>query len=461
MLPTLAADVTGRLPALDRERLAALDEQIGDLVDSAREQGVPESTVLSIFAARERLYADRAAAWTRLTLYGKPLASLERLGDDETAARAWVTDRLGEAVADQVARTVQTGRDGSLPHFEDWFLDRDGSDETPDDLLVTAHQQYADWLDEQARVVVSEAADRLAGDGAINPVGSVSAAARTAVAEFQAAAFGELDEQLTACLRRSVGAVPADADADDQPVTGRRGRLRRLLGRLLGGSGPVVEEQKPVEYGAVSEFFRLANAMSAVVDSIAASGAITGFKLATGLDVVEGIVFDTARVRLDGLVNRDTAFAFLAKFDGDLRRRPPRRTPVTFATAGGESTVTFTRAALDDDRWARMLHEDVTRMLRREISHHPPSPELVATLCRECHEALAATDGRGAALGKRVLRRLALAFHPDARVDGGRPDAGETADARTVSRLLELQRAGRLEIRAADAAITIVTRARS
>src|SRR5919109_2830512 len=134
MLPTLTADVTDALPALDRERLAAFDEQIAVLVEAARKQGFPESTVLSMLAARERLYADRAAAWTQLALYGGALTAAERLGDDEDAARAWVRDRLGDAVAAQVAAAV--GRHGSLPHFEAWFLHRNGSGQTPGDPAV-------------------------------------------------------------------------------------------------------------------------------------------------------------------------------------------------------------------------------------------------------------------------------------------------------------------------------------
>ena len=179
---------------------------------------------------------------------------------------------------------------------------------------------------------------------------------------------------------------------------------------------------------------------------------VDDFRRATGLDALEATVLGEADRRLEAVVNRRTAFAFLSRFDGDVHRRPAARAPVTVAMAGGERSVTFTRVALSDVTWRRLLHDDVTRLIEGQISHHSPSADFVETLCRESHDALAEADGGALALDKRVLRRLALAFHPDAGQDA------DEMNARTVSRLLELHRAGRFEIRAAGAAVTILAR---
>lgn len=446
MLPDLPADVTGGLPGLDRERLAAFDEQIGLLVDAAREQGFPESTVVSIVDARGRLYAERAAVWAGFVLHGAPLTSAECLGDDEAAARDWVTDRLADAVAARAAEAV--GRHGSPPHFEAWFLDRNGSGETPDDLLVRAHTEYTEWLDRQGDAVVDEVMGLMPRDGLC---GSVSGAVRTAVADFQAAAFGGFDERFGSYLRRSVGRAGA---ADPPPD--RRGVLRRLVDRVLDEAPPPVEDTPSLEYGTLSEFFTVAKAMPSPADLAGAPEAtrvVDDFKRATGLDALEATVLGEAERRLAAVVNRETAFAFLSRFDGDLHRRAAAQAPVTVGGASGESRVTFTRAALGDDAWAPVLHGDVARLLEGQISDHAPSRGFIEALCRQCHEALAAADDGGAPLDKRVLRRLALAFHPDAGQDA------DEMNARTLSRLLELHRSGRFEIRAAGSAVTILTRA--
>jgi hypothetical protein len=444
MLAAPPADVTDALPALDRERLAAFDEQVGQLVEAARKQGFPESTVVSMHDARERLYADRAAAWQCLTLHGTPLTSAERLGDDEVAVRAWLTDRLADAVAGRVAEAV--GRQGSLPHLDAWFRDRNGSGGIADDLLVRAHTEYREWLDRQGDAVVDEVMGRMPREGFR---GDVSGAVRTAVADFQAAAFGAFDERFGSYLQRSAArAVPA------APPPDRRGLLHRLADRVLGESPPAAaEEPAGLEYGTLSEFFTIAKAMPDQVASGEVTRIVEELKRATGLDALEATVLGDAERRLGAVVNRDTAFAFLSRFDGDLHRAPVRS-----SWEAGESSVTFTRAALGNAAWEPVLHGDVARLLEGQISDHAPSRAVVEALCRECHdcqEALAAADGsddRGTALDKRVLRRLAMAFHPDAG-----QDADET-DARAVSRLLELHRAGRFEIRAAGEAVTILTR---
>jgi hypothetical protein len=448
MLPTLTADVTDALPALDRERLAAFDEQIAVLVDAARKQGFPESTVLSMLAAREGLYADRAAAWAQLALYGAPVAAADRLGDDEDAVRAWVRDRLGDAVAAQVAAAV--GRHGSLPHFEAWFLARSRSGETPDDLLVRAHPEYTDWLDRQGDAVVDEVMGLMPRDGLR---GSVSSAVRTAVAGLQAAAFGAFDERFDSYLRRSVAQVAAD-----EPPTERRGLLHRLVDRARGDTAPAPEDNggtTGLEYGTLSEFFTVAKAMPDLAGSPDVTRIVGELKAATGLDALEATVLGEAERRLAAVVNRASAFAFLSRFDGD-RDGDIEQAPVSSSSDAGGSSVTFTQAAVGDAAWAPVLHGDVARLLEGQISDHAPSRGFVDTLCRECHEclaALAAADDGGTSLDKRVLRRLAQAYHPDAGQDA------DEIDARSVSRLLELHRAGRLEIRAAGPAVTILTRA--
>jgi hypothetical protein len=442
MLPPLPADVTDALPALDREHLAAFDEQIAVLVDAAREQGFPESTVLSMLAARERLYAGRAAAWAQLALHGGPVTAAERLGDDEAAVRDWVTDRLGDAVAARVAEAV--GRHGSLPHLEAWYRDRNGSGgEASDDLLVRAHTEYTDWLDRQGDTVVDEVMGFVPRDGLR---GSVSGAVAAAVADFQAAAFGAFDERFGSYLERGVGQV-----ATDDPPADRRGLLHRLADRVLGETPPAPEETTSLEYGTVAEFFTVAKAMPERAGAPDVTRIVDELKAATGIDALEVTVLGETERRLEAVVNRRTAFAFLSRFDGDLDQAP-----VSSSRDAGESRVTFTRAALGDGAWAPVLHGDVARMLEGQISDHAPSRRFVEALCRQCHEALealeAADDG-APALDKRVLRRLAHTFHPDAGQDA------DEMSARTLSRLLELHRAGRFEIRAAGAAVTILTRA--
>jgi hypothetical protein len=442
MLPALTADVTAALPALDRERLAAFDVQIDVLVEGARKQGFPESTVVSILDARQRLYAERAAAWSRLVLHGAPLTSAERLGDDEAAATDWLTDRLGDAVAQRSAEAV--GRNGSLPHFEAWFLDRNGSGETPDDLLVRAHTEYTEWLDRQGDAVVDEVMGLIPRDGLR---GSVSEAIRTAVADFQAAAFGAFDERFGAYLERSVGQVAAD-DPDRAPEP--RGLLHRLADRLLGETPAEADDATGLEYGTLSEFFTVTTALPDLAGSPDVTRIVDELERATGLDALEATVLGEAERRLAAVVNRETAFAFLSRFDGDVHRRRAAPAPVTVARSASETSVTFTRTALSDETWTRLLHDDVARLLEGQISHHTPSVEFVDTLCRVAYDALA--DDGTASLDKRVLRRLALAFHPDAGQDA------DEMNARTLSRLLEVHRAGRFEIRAEGAAVTILAR---
>lgn len=493
MLPALPEDVTGALPALDQEHLAAFDEQISVLVETVREKGFSESTVLSILAARKRLYAERGAAWRHLVLYGEPLSSVERLAGDESAGRAWVRDRLWAAVSDHVADTVRTGRQGgrhqshgSLPHFQAWFVDRDVSDETPDHVLIEAHWQYAAWLDEQGDAVLAEAADLMAREPQGSLKESVFSAARIAVADFHALVFSEFDEMFMSHIRRGITQV-RDAPPMPAMATDSRGLFQRLVDRMLHEVPTVMEDRKSLEYRALSDFFNVGKALSDMVTALEEAPEVTQivdeFKRVTGLDAWEAAVLGTAKTRLAALVNRETAFAFLSRFDHDVRRQSAGRAgepagdhsttsdeggrqaatgpnPVTFAMGANRSTVAFTRAALTDEVWARVLYEKIAEMLESQISHHALSPEFIETLCRESSEALTPPDKDEGetSLDKRVLRRLALAFHPDTRLaDDKRGDTDEM-NARTLGRLLDLHRSGRFEIRATDGTVTILTR---
>jgi hypothetical protein len=164
LLPALPGDLTGDLPAVDREHLATFDEQIATLIEEARRHGFSESSILSILAARVRLYAERGTAWKRLVLYGEPLVTIEQFGQDAGAARTWVRDRLRDAVRDQVADTIRTGRRGgrdkrykAVPFFEAWLGDPDLGDEDSGEAVIRTYLQYVAWLDRQGDVVMSEA----------------------------------------------------------------------------------------------------------------------------------------------------------------------------------------------------------------------------------------------------------------------------------------------------------------
>jgi hypothetical protein len=502
MLPAIPAALTDDLPALDRERLATFDEQIAELVEAARQHGFSDATVRSVLAARERLYAERGAAWRHLVLYGVPLISVERFAGDERAARAWVRERLGVAVQDHVADTLRTGRPGGrdrrykpMPHFEAWMVDRDVdvADEEPGEAVVRAYTQYAGWLDAHGDAVVSEAERFLARQPQTSLYGSVLTAARAATADFHAVTLGEFDELFAAHIQRGIRQVRA-SDPLPPPPTDRRSLLERLADRVLATAPTVVEDRKGLEYRALSDFFDVAAAMSSMVGSFEGAPQVTQivdqFKRVVGLDALEAAVLGTAKARLDALVNRETAFAFLSRFDHQVRRGPsgqarkprPDRSaasataagegpgeaasspdPVTFTAGASGTSVTFTRAALDDDAWAGVLYDKVAEMLEALIAHHLVTRGFVKTLCRESHDLLTPPDSGdgGRSLDKRVLRRLALRFHPDARLGGDERTDTDEMNARTLSRLLALHRDGRFEIRAAGDTVVVLTRAQT
>lgn len=484
-LRALPAEVTGQLPAEDRERLATFDEQIAELIGAAKERGFSEATAVSILASRERLYAERAVAWKRLVLYGAPLVAVERFGDDEGAARAWVAERLGQAVRDHVADTLRTGRWGRrqeryrpIPHFETWLGDHDLTGE--ESVVIRAYTDYVGWLDAQGDAVVAEADAFLARDPHQHLQGSVVRAARGAASEFRRVVFKEFDDLFGAHLRRGVEQVGASASMPRPPIDDR-GFFRRLVDRFFDEAPTSLEDRKAREYQALSGFFEVANRLSRMLGQLDVAPQVTpivdGFKREIGLDRIEVAVLDRAKATLDARVNRDTAFAFLAAFDGELPWRPRRpepdsgpardgrprpgagrgSAPVTVASLGGATSVTFTRAALDDGGWTTALHQKVTGVLASLMPHHTVTQELVTTLCQA---SLDLRDEDGTRLDKRVLRRLALVFHPDVQ-----PAAGDGTDAnvdpdgtnaRTLSRLIELHRTGTFGIRAEDAAVTIV-----
>lgn len=482
-LPALAADVAGDLPALDREHLAAFDEQIAALVMAARSKGFSGSTVLSILAARERLYAERGAVWNRLVLYGEPLVSIDRFAGDESAARAWVIGRLEAAVSDHVTRTVR-----ARPYFEAWWLDHGLDDDFFDDAVLRAYMEYGTWLDQRGREVLAEAAGFFARQPQRALRGSVVQAARRAVTAFHAVAFSEFDELFESHLRRGIAQVGAvdPLPPEAPPATESRGRLRRLVDRLFDDNVPTtLVDRKDHEYRALSDFFTIGRALSAKVDAIGGSPEVVSIvdelKRATGLDAVEAAVLGQARSRLDALVNRETAFAFLARFDPGAsgrsargarrpddrsaaddeearRRAHARSSPVTYTEDAGGRSVAFPGAALGDDTWADGLYDTVGRMLRAEMPDHEVSRAFVETLCSAAHEALTTRGGEGGgSLFGHVRARLSQAYHPDARVADGDRRAADDVNARTLSRLLDLRKAGRCEIRAVGATVIIST----
>lgn len=489
MLPALPAELTDDLPTVDQERLATFDDQLRELVEAVGERGFSESTVRWIFAARERLYAERGTAWNRLVLYGEPLAQVERFAEDESSARRWVWDRLRAAAWEHVADTVRTGRPGGrdprykpLPFFEEWLESRDVDfeDERSERAVIGAHRQYTAWLDAHGDTVVSEAEHILASQSPMSLRGSVARAAGTAASQFRSAVFDEFDGLFALHLQRGIVQVRA-IEPLPPPRVDNRGLLSRIFDRVFDVAPAVIEDRKSLEYEALSSFFEVARTMSDMIGSLAAASAVTQvvdeFKWVTGLNELEATVLGTAKARLDQLVNHDTAFAFLSGFDHELghpagRTRPdPGRDssatgharnddtvdvgpdPVTFATAASGASVTFTRSALEDDAWSHLLYDHVADLLGRVISHHAIAREFVEALCREAYDVLSAPDRDqdDAQLAKRVLRRLALLYHPDAHVAGGNRNQTDETNARTLSRLLALHRDGHLEIRATNA----------
>lgn len=488
LLPALP-ELSDALPAMDLANLATIDGRLGILVSTAREKGFSEDTINSVFAIRERLYAERGQAWKLLQLFGQTFDFADGRPEEVVEAIEGRTQKHLQVLADSTISEM--GRQDtyywwsrsaeSLPYLNRW-LDFKGVYSDSYGAGKAIKEEYRKWLGSKAAAVLAES------DGVLhaairnrNPE-EIKGDVDRALSEFQKSVFSVFDRTFQVGV--DSGIVQAkEMDRLEEPSVQKRGIFSRVVSKALGEGSAEYYDRDSIEYKALSSFFLISHELTKIngtyANSEKADRVVEEFKRVTGISGVEQYI----RRRLREEINSESAFDFLNQFEdflehyydfvassrsnfryssahdfqsrADFSDQKTRQTsgedgPYEIYVGGFSTDITVRKAALEDEAALNGITEVLSDSLQSFFKLAGLNVKVVTALLT------AALSGDPLEFeAKRVTRSLLGTFHPDASDINAEEKAEAEQNSKVAGALYTLFKQANLRLSRSGDSMTI------